>query len=84
MDIKDKTVEILKQYEIGSRFSYLPALPKASVLIPLFVRDGELHVLMTLRSLEVSITPTLSHSHSPSTTSDYFAIIFLFNILHCV
>ncbi|XP_020312473.1 peroxisomal coenzyme A diphosphatase NUDT7 isoform X1 [Oncorhynchus kisutch] len=53
MDLKEKTAAILKQYEVGSRFSYLPVLPKASVLIPLFVRDGEVHMLMTLRSQEV-------------------------------
>ncbi|CAB1323085.1 unnamed protein product [Coregonus sp. 'balchen'] len=52
MDLKEKTAAILKQYEVGSRFSYLPVLPKASVLIPLFVRDGEVHMLMTLRSQE--------------------------------
>ncbi|KAJ8003072.1 hypothetical protein DPEC_G00165560 [Dallia pectoralis] len=53
MDLKEKTVAILKQYEVGTRFSYLPNLPKASVLIPLFVRNGEVHMLMTLRSLEL-------------------------------
>ncbi|XP_067090620.1 peroxisomal coenzyme A diphosphatase NUDT7 [Osmerus mordax] len=53
MDIKEKTIIILKRYEIGSKYSYLPVLPKAAVLIPLFQRDGELHVLMTLRSLEL-------------------------------
>lgn len=53
MDIKEKTISILKRYEIGSKFSYLPVLPRAAVLIPLLVKDGELHVLMTLRSLEL-------------------------------
>lgn len=53
MDLKEKTAAILKQYEVGSRFSYLPVLPKASVLIPLFVREGEVHMLMTLRSQEL-------------------------------
>uniref|UniRef100_A0AAY5KNG5 Nudix hydrolase domain-containing protein n=1 Tax=Esox lucius TaxID=8010 RepID=A0AAY5KNG5_ESOLU len=53
MDLKEKTVAILKQYDVGTRFSYLPNLPKASVLIPLFVRDGDVHMLMTLRSLEL-------------------------------
>lgn len=43
----------MKTHEIGSKFSYLHGLPRASVLIPLFVKDGELHVLMTLRALEL-------------------------------
>uniref|UniRef100_A0A3P8S3N7 Peroxisomal coenzyme A diphosphatase NUDT7 n=1 Tax=Amphiprion percula TaxID=161767 RepID=A0A3P8S3N7_AMPPE len=50
MHIKEKTIAILKQFDIGKKFSYLPVLPKASVLIPLLVKNGELHTLMTLRS----------------------------------
>ncbi|KAM4618823.1 peroxisomal coenzyme A diphosphatase NUDT7 [Polymixia lowei] len=53
MDTKEETTAVLKQHDIGSKFSYLPVLPKASVLIPLFLRKGELHVLMTLRSKEL-------------------------------
>lgn len=57
MNIKEKTIAALKQFDIGDRFSHLP-LPKAAVLIPLFVKDEELYTLMTLRSMEVNI-PTL-------------------------
>ncbi|XP_071357749.1 peroxisomal coenzyme A diphosphatase NUDT7 [Trachinotus anak] len=53
MDIKGETIAILKQFDIGNKFSYLPVLPKASVLIPLFVKNGELYTLMTLRSKEL-------------------------------
>ncbi|XP_041078257.1 peroxisomal coenzyme A diphosphatase NUDT7 [Polyodon spathula] len=53
MDMKEKTNTILKRYDIGRKFSHLSSLPKASVLIPLFVRNGELHVLMTVRSVEL-------------------------------
>ncbi|XP_041853489.1 peroxisomal coenzyme A diphosphatase NUDT7 [Melanotaenia boesemani] len=53
MQIKEKTIATLKQFDIGEKFSYLPMLPKASVLIPLFVRGGELYTLMTLRSKEL-------------------------------
>ena len=60
MDIKEKTITILKRYEIGSTYSYLQVLPKAAVLIPLFQRDGELQVLMTLRSLKVSMSYSVS------------------------
>ncbi|MBN3306796.1 NUDT7 diphosphatase, partial [Amia calva] len=55
MSIAETTKAMLKKYEIGSKFSYLSSLPKASVLIPLFVRNGELRVLMTVRSQEVSV-----------------------------
>ncbi|KAF6735074.1 Peroxisomal coenzyme A diphosphatase NUDT7 [Oryzias melastigma] len=53
MQLREKTIATLKQFDIGGKFSNLPVLPKASVLIPLFVRDNELHTLMTLRSEEL-------------------------------
>ncbi|XP_026166420.1 peroxisomal coenzyme A diphosphatase NUDT7 [Mastacembelus armatus] len=53
MHVKDETINILKQFDIANKFSHLPVLPKASVLIPLFVKDGELHTWMTLRSKEL-------------------------------
>ncbi|XP_067445598.1 peroxisomal coenzyme A diphosphatase NUDT7 [Thunnus thynnus] len=53
MPIKEDTIAILKQFDTGNKFSYLPVLPKASVLVPLLVKDGELHTLMTLRSKEL-------------------------------
>ncbi|XP_017261233.1 peroxisomal coenzyme A diphosphatase NUDT7 isoform X2 [Kryptolebias marmoratus] len=53
MQSKEETIAILKQFEVGDKFSYLPVLPKASVLIPLFVRGGKLHTLMTLRSKQL-------------------------------
>lgn len=53
MHIKEKTIAVLKQFDIGKKFSYLPVLPKASVLIPLLVKNGELHTLMTLRSKQL-------------------------------
>lgn len=53
MHIKEETIATLKQFDIGDKFSYLPVLPKASVLIPLMVKKGELHTLMTLRSTQL-------------------------------
>ncbi|XP_063053211.1 peroxisomal coenzyme A diphosphatase NUDT7 isoform X2 [Engraulis encrasicolus] len=50
MDLKESVKIALKRYDTGDLFSNLPTMPKASVLIPLFVRGQELHVLMTLRS----------------------------------
>ncbi|XP_072519649.1 peroxisomal coenzyme A diphosphatase NUDT7 [Salminus brasiliensis] len=52
MDLKKRVVERLKKC-IGEESLRLPDLPKASVLIPLFFRDGELQVLMTLRSTKL-------------------------------
>lgn len=54
MGIKEETMSVLKQYDIGEKFSHLPVLPRAAVLIPLFVRGGQLYTLMTLRSKEVT------------------------------
>lgn len=54
MHVKEETVTILKQFDIGNKFSYVHGLPKASVLIPLFVKKGELYTLLTLRSKEVT------------------------------
>ncbi|XP_060891066.1 peroxisomal coenzyme A diphosphatase NUDT7 [Labrus mixtus] len=53
MHIKEKATDLLKRFDIGDKLSYLPVLPKASVLIPLFVKDGQLHTLLTLRSKEL-------------------------------
>ncbi|XP_077078629.1 peroxisomal coenzyme A diphosphatase NUDT7 [Siphateles boraxobius] len=54
MDLKEKTIASLKKHASGDAFSRLPAaLPKASVLIPLLLRHGELHALMTVRSVHL-------------------------------
>lgn len=53
MHIKEKTIAILKQFDTGNKFSSLPLLPKASVLIPLIVKNGKLCTLMTLRSKQL-------------------------------
>ncbi|KAL2093853.1 hypothetical protein ACEWY4_011165 [Coilia grayii] len=50
MDFKEKAKNALKRHDTGDLFAYLPSMPKASVLIPLFVKGQELHLLMTLRS----------------------------------
>ncbi|XP_056909080.1 peroxisomal coenzyme A diphosphatase NUDT7 [Takifugu flavidus] len=52
MPVREAAVATLKHYDIGNLFS-LSTLPKASVLVPLFVKNGELHTLMTLRSKEL-------------------------------
>lgn len=50
--IKEKARLRLREFDVGDRFSHLP-LPKASVLLPLMVREGKLHLLLTLRSMQV-------------------------------
>lgn len=54
MHVKEEIIGILKQFDIGDKFSNLPLLPRASVLIPLLVRSGRLYTLLTLRSKEVT------------------------------
>ncbi|XP_043084705.1 peroxisomal coenzyme A diphosphatase NUDT7 [Puntigrus tetrazona] len=53
MDLKEKTVAALKKHGSGERFDGLPALPEASVLIPLLLRDGQLRLLLTVRSVHL-------------------------------
>nr|XP_015223737.1 PREDICTED: peroxisomal coenzyme A diphosphatase NUDT7 [Lepisosteus oculatus] len=54
MNVKERIKTILKRFEIGNSFSYQSSKQKASVLIPLFVKNGELHVLMTVRSFQLN------------------------------
>lgn len=53
MHLKEETISILKQFDIKEKLTNIPDLPKASVLIPLFERRGELHTLFTIRSKEL-------------------------------
>ncbi|NXX15222.1 NUDT7 diphosphatase, partial [Podargus strigoides] len=54
--IKEKARLRLRQFDVGDRFSRLP-LPKAAVLLPLVVRQGELHLLLTVRSMQLRRSP---------------------------
>lgn len=54
MDLREKTIATLKHFDSGNKFSEVPVLPKASVLIPLFLKNGKLYTLMTVRSTEVT------------------------------
>ncbi|XP_037307015.1 peroxisomal coenzyme A diphosphatase NUDT7 [Pungitius pungitius] len=53
MRVREETMAILKQHDVGNKIASQPALPKASVLIPLSVRNGQLCTLMTLRAREL-------------------------------
>ncbi|NXY85179.1 NUDT7 diphosphatase, partial [Alcedo cyanopectus] len=54
--IKEKARRRLREFDVGDKFSLLP-LPKASVLLPLIVREGKLHLLLTLRSMQLRRSP---------------------------
>ncbi|NXL12567.1 NUDT7 diphosphatase, partial [Mesembrinibis cayennensis] len=54
--IKEKARLRLREFDVGDKFSRLP-LPKASVLLPLMVREGELHLLLTVRSMQLRRSP---------------------------
>lgn len=54
MHVKEAAMATLKQYDIGNKLSSA-ALPRASVLVPLFVKKGQLYTLMTVRSKEVKV-----------------------------
>ncbi|XP_077953814.1 peroxisomal coenzyme A diphosphatase NUDT7-like [Gasterosteus aculeatus] len=54
MRVKEETMAILKQLDVGNKLaSSLPVLHRASVLTPLTVKNGRLFTLMTLRSREL-------------------------------
>ncbi|XP_066493302.1 peroxisomal coenzyme A diphosphatase NUDT7 isoform X3 [Tiliqua scincoides] len=56
MCVKDKAKLRLRSLDIGNKFSHLP-LRKASVLVPLMVKDEKLYVLFTVRSMTLRRSP---------------------------
>ncbi|XP_072451954.1 peroxisomal coenzyme A diphosphatase NUDT7 isoform X2 [Chiloscyllium punctatum] len=50
--IKEKVKHVLKTYDVGNKYSDL-TLPRASVLVPLLIKNEELHVLLTVRSMKL-------------------------------
>ncbi|XP_060537566.1 peroxisomal coenzyme A diphosphatase NUDT7 [Pantherophis guttatus] len=56
MSIKEKAKLQLRKFDIGDKFSNIE-LAKASVLIPLMVKDGKLCLLFTLRSMKLRTSP---------------------------
>ncbi|NXV92991.1 NUDT7 diphosphatase, partial [Calonectris borealis] len=54
--VKEQARLRLREFDVGDKFSHLP-LPKASVLLPLMVREGRLHLLLTVRSMQLRRSP---------------------------
>ncbi|NWS74020.1 NUDT7 diphosphatase, partial [Crotophaga sulcirostris] len=54
--VKERARLRLREFDVGDRFSRLP-LPGAAVLLPLLLRDGALHLLLTLRSPRLRRSP---------------------------
>ncbi|XP_048814354.1 peroxisomal coenzyme A diphosphatase NUDT7 isoform X2 [Lagopus muta] len=54
--IKEKAKLRLRECDVGDKFSHLP-LRKASVLLPLLLRDGVLCLLLTVRSVQLRRSP---------------------------
>ncbi|XP_064527332.1 peroxisomal coenzyme A diphosphatase NUDT7 [Pseudopipra pipra] len=54
--VKENARRRLREFDVRDRFSRLP-LPKAAVLLPLMVRGGRLHLLLTVRSMQLRRSP---------------------------
>ncbi|XP_069072905.1 peroxisomal coenzyme A diphosphatase NUDT7 [Pleurodeles waltl] len=54
--MKEKSMMILRKYDVEDKFSGMK-FTKASVLLPVFLKDGKLHVLFTLRSMKLKTSP---------------------------
>ncbi|KAM9374332.1 peroxisomal coenzyme A diphosphatase NUDT7 [Phaethornis superciliosus] len=54
--LKEQARLRLREFDVGDKFSHLPLL-KASVLLPLLLRGGQLHLLLTLRSMQLRRSP---------------------------
>ncbi|XP_072373930.1 peroxisomal coenzyme A diphosphatase NUDT7-like isoform X2 [Scyliorhinus torazame] len=50
--VKEKAKHVLKTYDVGNKYSDL-TLPRASVLVPLLIKNEELQVLLTVRSMKM-------------------------------
>ncbi|XP_040185108.1 peroxisomal coenzyme A diphosphatase NUDT7 [Rana temporaria] len=56
LSLRKKIKERLSRYDVGSRYNHIP-LQKASVLLPLQIRQGRLYLLLTVRSMKLNTMP---------------------------
>ncbi|XP_078066678.1 peroxisomal coenzyme A diphosphatase NUDT7 [Mustelus asterias] len=52
LSIKERVKHVLKVHDVGNKYSDL-TLPRASVLVPLLIKNEELQVLLTVRSMKL-------------------------------
>ncbi|KAG8437623.1 hypothetical protein GDO86_008366 [Hymenochirus boettgeri] len=53
---RDKIKNAIKKHDVGSRFTSIP-LRKASVLLPVFIKQGKPYLLLTVRSMKLKTMP---------------------------
>ncbi|KAM5138432.1 peroxisomal coenzyme A diphosphatase NUDT7 [Mantella aurantiaca] len=54
--LREKIKNNLSRYDVGSRYNHIP-LQKASVLLPLQIRQGRLYLILTVRSMKLNTMP---------------------------
>ncbi|XP_075693257.1 peroxisomal coenzyme A diphosphatase NUDT7 [Rhinoderma darwinii] len=55
-NVREKIKSLLEKYDVGSRYDHIP-LKKASILLPLLIRQGKPHLLLTVRSMQLKTMP---------------------------
>ncbi|XP_068117888.1 peroxisomal coenzyme A diphosphatase NUDT7-like isoform X2 [Hyperolius riggenbachi] len=56
MGLRKKLKTLMSRYNVGSRFANIP-LQKASILLPVVIKEGRLHTILTVRSMKLSVMP---------------------------
>ncbi|XP_056382087.1 peroxisomal coenzyme A diphosphatase NUDT7 isoform X2 [Hyla sarda] len=56
MCLREKIKSLLGKYDVGSQYSHIP-LTKASILLPLLIRQGKPHLVLTVRSMQLQTMP---------------------------
>ncbi|NXY26923.1 NUDT7 diphosphatase, partial [Atrichornis clamosus] len=54
--LKESARRRLREFDVGDKFCRLP-LPRAAVLLPLLLRGGRLHLLLTVRAMQLRRSP---------------------------
>ncbi|KAM4723036.1 peroxisomal coenzyme A diphosphatase NUDT7 [Rhinophrynus dorsalis] len=54
--LREKIKRTVRKYDVGIRFTNI-RLPKASILLPLLIKNGKLHLLLTVRSMQLKTMP---------------------------
>ncbi|XP_069822127.1 peroxisomal coenzyme A diphosphatase NUDT7 isoform X2 [Dendropsophus ebraccatus] len=52
----EKIKSLLRKYDVGSLYTHLP-LQRASILLPLLIKQGKPHLLLTVRSMQLQTMP---------------------------